>query len=204
MLAKHDLERTIDKTLKNDARNYFDIEAFLQFNATKLRAAPATGTSTTSITLNEDGTTAVTNNVELGTGHVKAIVDIMKERNIPAFKFDDYACMSHVSTLRPFKNQLESIHQYTESGISHIYNGEVGRYESCRFIEQNHIPKGGAVDSTTFNAWDGIADAWNNAKSSWAFFMGADTVTEAVVLPEEIRAKIPGDFGRSRAIAWLN
>jgi hypothetical protein len=30
----------------------------------------------------------------------------------------------------------------------------------------------------------------------------ADTVTEAIVIPEEIRAKIPSDFGRSKGIAW--
>lgn len=38
--------------------------------------------------------------------------------------------------------------------------------------------------------------------SSWCFFLGGDTVTEAVCVPEEIRAKIPGDYGRSRGIAW--
>ena len=32
--------------------------------------------------------------------------------------------------------------------------------------------------------------------------LGGDTVTEAIVLPEEIRGKIPGDYGRSRGIAW--
>lgn len=115
---------------------------------------------------------------------------------------DDYGCITHPTSLRTFKNSLESIHQYTETGLVHIFNGEVGRYEGTRFIEQNFIPKGGANDSTTFDPWTGTADAWNNAKSSWAFFFGGDTVTEAVVLPEEIRAKIPGDFGRSRAIAW--
>ena len=31
---------------------------------------------------------------------------------------------------------------------------------------------------------------------------GADAVMEAVALQEEIRAKIPGDYGRSRGIAW--
>ena len=115
---------------------------------------------------------------------------------------DDYAAISHTTTLRTFKNDLESIHQYTETGLGIIFNGECGRYEGTRFIEQNHIPKGGANDSTTFNAWTNTADAWNNGLSSWAFFFGADTVTEAVVMPEEIRAKIPGDYGRSKGIAW--
>lgn len=199
-MAKHDVVSIIDKTLKDDARKYHDIEAFLQFKNTVLRAS--TTNSTTTITLDTDGSATDTNNVALGTGHVKAIVDTMKERNIPPFVADDYGCITHPTTLRTFKNSLESIHQYTETGLVHIFNGEVGRYEGCRFIEQNFIPKGGAYDSVTFDPWTSTADAWNNALSSWAFFFGADTVTEAVVIPEEIRAKIPGDYGRSRAIAW--
>ena len=35
-----------------------------------------------------------------------------------------------------------------------------------------------------------------------AFFFGQDTVVEAFAVPEEIRGKIPTDFGRSRGIAW--
>lgn len=80
-LAKHDVVSIIDKTLKDDARKYHDIEAFLQFKNTLLRAS--TTNSTTTITLDTDGSATDTNNVALGTGHVKAIVDTMKERNIP-------------------------------------------------------------------------------------------------------------------------
>jgi N4-gp56 family major capsid protein len=199
-LAKHDVVAIIDKTLKEDGRKYFDIEAFLQFDNCDLRAS--TTTSTTAITLDTDGTATDTNNVALGTGHVKAIVDTMKERNIPPFAADDYVSIGHPTTYRTFKNSLESIHQYTETGLTHIFNGEVGRYEGVRFIEQTFIPKGGAEDSTTFDPWAGTADAWNNALSSWAFFLGGDTVTEAVCIPEEIRASIPSDFGRSKALAW--
>lgn len=201
-LAKHDVVAIIDKTLKDDARKYFDIEAFLQFKNTRLRVAPTGGNSTTAVTLTENGATATTNNVAMGTGHVKAIVDLMKERNIPPAQGDDYGCISHVTTLRPFKNSLESIHQYTESGIAHIYYGEYGRYEGCRFIEQNYIPKGGANDTTTFDPFNQTADPWNNGLSSWAMYFGDDRVAEAFVIPEEIRAKIPSDFGRSKAIAW--
>lgn len=202
MMSKQDVTRIIDKNLRNDARDYFDIEAYLQMDRTKLRVGATAGTATDSIVVEEGGVSTITNNVALGTGHVKAISDEMKERNIPAFRMDDYLSVSHPTTLRPFKNELETIHQYTETGISHIFNGEVGRYESIRFVEQNHIPKGGAADSAVFNPWKKTRDEWNNGKSSWAFFMGADTVTEAIVLPEEIRGKLPGDYGRSRGIAW--
>jgi N4-gp56 family major capsid protein len=201
-LAKQDVVTIIDKTLKDDARKYFDIEAYLQMKTTVLRAEPVSGNSATAINLDTNGTASVTNNLALGTGHVKALGDTMKERNIPPYVMDDYISISHPSTYRGFKNTLETLHQYTETGLAHIFNGEIGRYESFRFIEQTFIPKGGAADSTTYDPWSGTADPWNNALSSWAFFMGADTVTEAICVPEEIRAKIPGDYGRSRGIAW--
>ncbi len=201
-LAKHDFVAIIDKTLKEDARKYFDIEAWTQFNRTPLRVAPSGGTSATAVTLTTNGSTATTNNKELTTGHVKAISDLMKERNIPAFVGDDYIAIAHTSTYRPYKDELEDMKVYTETGMNHIYAGEIGRYEAIRHVEQNFIPKGGAIDSTTFDPWSRTADPWNNGLSSWAFFFGGDTVTEAVVVPEEIRAKLPGDYGRSRGLAW--
>lgn len=201
-LAKHDVLKIIDKSLHNDCRKALDIRAWEQFDACLTRYAPTGGTSTTAVTLTTNGATATTNNVEMGTGHVKAMMDDIRERNVPAYVEDDYVCITHPSTLRPFKNELETIHQYTGTGLGMIFNGEVGRYEGCRFIEQNFVPKGGANDSTTFDPYTGTGDAWNNGKSSWAFFCGGDTVNEAMVIPEEIRAKLPGDYGRSGGIAW--
>jgi hypothetical protein len=183
-------------------QKYFDIESYLQFKNTVLRAEPSSGTSTTAINLDTNGTASVTNNVALGTGHVKALVDTMKERNIPPYTADDYVCVSNPSTFRNFKNSLETIHQYTETGLAHIFNGEIGRYESTRYVEQTFIPKGGAANATSYDPWGNVAQAWTNNLSSWAIFMGGDTVTEAIRIPEEIRAKIPGDYGRSRGIAW--
>lgn len=57
----------------------------MQFKNTALRAEPSSGTSTTAINLDVTGTSSVTNDVALGTGHIKAIVDTMKERNIPYY-----------------------------------------------------------------------------------------------------------------------
>ncbi|MDQ5915026.1 MAG: hypothetical protein QG584_917 [Pseudomonadota bacterium] len=83
-MAKQDVVAIIDKTLKDDARKYFDIEAFLQFKRTPLRASPAGGNSTTAIVLDTNGSASQTNNIAYGTGHVKAIGDTMKERGFRA------------------------------------------------------------------------------------------------------------------------
>ena len=99
---------------------------------------------------------------------------------------DDYMGVAHPTTWRQMKNDLESVHQYTTQGLGMILNGEIGRYEGVRFVEQTNIAK----------------DTWAAGLSHQAFFFGEDTVAEALCVPEEIRGKIPGDFGRSRGVAW--
>lgn len=185
-LSEQPVKEIIGKVLKNDAKKAFDIAAHAQFNATPLRFIATGGTSTSAITLFTNGTVTGTNNVGLGKELVKAIVDMMKERNIPPYIADDYYALAHPSTFRPLKNDLETVHQYTQAGFQLIVNGEIGRYENCRFVEQTNIAKAG----------------WTNAKSNQAFFFGQDTVAEGIATPEEMRGKIPSDFGRSRGIAW--
>jgi N4-gp56 family major capsid protein len=185
-LSEHPVKEIIAKVLKNDAKKAFDIGAHAQFNATPLRVVPTGGTATDSIVLTTNGTATATNNVALGKNHVKAIVDTMKERNTPPYMADDYVALAHPSTFRTLKNDLEDVHKYVDSGFQMILNGEIGRYESVRFVEQTNIAKSG----------------FSNAKSNWAFFFGNDTVAEGVVVPEEMRGKIPSDYGRSRGVAW--
>jgi N4-gp56 family major capsid protein len=185
-LSEHPVKEIINKVMKNDAKKAFDIAAYTQFNATPLRVIATGGTDTAAVTLYTNGTVTGTNNVALTKDHVKAIVDTMKERNIPPLIADDYISLGHPSTFRRLKNDLETIKQYTEDGFGMIINGEMGRYENTRFVEQTNIAKA----------------SWTNAKSNWAFFFGMDTVAEGIAVPEEMRGKIPGDFGRDKGIAW--
>ena len=185
-LSEHSVTEVIDKVLKNDAKKAFDIASHAQFDLTPLRVVPTSGTATDSVALTTNGTATETNAVGMGKDHVKAIVDLMKERNIPPYMGDDYGCLGHPSTFRKLKNDLESVHQYTPEGFRMILNGEIGRYENARFFEQTNIAKSGFA----------------SAKSNWAYYFGGDTVAEAIVIPEEMRGKIPSDYGRSRGIAW--
>jgi hypothetical protein len=201
-LSKVQLMEIVDKALKDDAARCFDAEAWLQFDATPLTVAPASGNSAVAVTLETGNDCTITNAIAMRSAHIKAISDAMKERNIPAFRDDNFGAVGHPTTFRTFKNDLEAINLYTETGYAKIMRGEIGRYESVRFVEQNNIVKGGAEDSTTFDVVNGVADEWNGAVSSWAFFFGQDTVIEAQTIPVEIRAKIPSDFGRSHGMAW--
>ena len=174
-LSEHPVKEIIGKVLKNDAKKAFDIAAYNQFKAAPVRAVPTGGTSTTALTITTNGTATLTNNVAMGKEHVKLIVDEMKERNIPPYSGDDYVALARPRTFRQLKNDLESIHQYTDEGFHMILNGEIGRYENTRFVEQTNI----------------ASLAWANAKSDRAIFFGNDMVAEGIAVPEEMRGKIP-------------
>ena len=201
-LSLHPAEQVINKVLRHDAKKAFDIAAHAQFNQALIRAVPTAGTSTTDVTFTTNGTATLTNNVAFRNDHAKLVVDYMKEADIPPYISDDYYALAWTTTLRTFKNNLEAIYQYSDPGFQMIMNGEIGRYEHVRYCEQTHIPKGGAADSVTWNPDTGTADAWDNALSDWIFFFGEDLVAEGIACPEEMRGKIPTDYGRSKGIAW--
>ena len=161
-LSKHPVQEIINKVLKNDAKKAIDLQAFNQFNATLLRVAPTGGTNTAAITLTTNGTCSTTNNAYLGKNLVKAIVDTMKERNIPPYMGDEYFAIAHPTTWRGMKNDLEAVYQYRDEGFQMIYNGEIGKYEGTRFIEQNNVTKAQIDQAGTFA----------NNQSNGAFFFG--------------------------------
>ena len=205
-LAMVSVRAPLMKALKYDASVDLDCLVWQEFNKTPLRyvstdSASTSGFSTTAFTTNSTAT--LTNTTLISKINVRAIVDGMKGRNIPFYDESSYYAIARPAAFRLLKNDLESVHQYTETGLEMIMNGEIGRYEDTRFVEATVIPTGGAADSTTFDPFSNTGDAWNTAGcGDWVFFFGSDTVCEAVHTPEEIRAKIPDDYGRSRGIAW--
>jgi N4-gp56 family major capsid protein len=185
-LSEQDIKGMIKTELRRDAAKTLDKAAYAQFDATPLRVAPTGGNSATDVTLSTNGATAITNDIALKKAHVRKIVTIMEERDIPAYMADDYVAVGRPSSFAGLKEELEGVHQYTESGMGRILNGEIGRFDGVRFVKQTNVS----------------SEAWANGKSDGIFFMGEDTVIEAVVVPEEIRGKIPGDYGRDKGFAW--
>jgi len=185
--ARHPVKQIINKALKNDAVKAFEAEAYAQFALSPLTVTPTAGNSATAITLETTGTPTATNAIAMNNVHVKLISDQMKERNIPTYSDGNYRCLGRPTTFRAFKDDLEAISQYVDSGFQMILNGEIGRsYEGIRFFEHTSIASQG----------------WTGAVSDQAFFFGEDTVMEAIVIPPEIRGKIPGDYGRDKGVAW--
>lgn len=193
-LSYHPVKEIVQKVLKNDAKKAFDNEAAAKFDTAKLRVVPSSsGTSTTAITVTTNATATLTNNIEFRKHHARLIAIEMKERNIPPYVGDDYYALTRPATLSTFREDLEGVRQYVDMGFQMIMNGEMGRYEGIRYVEQTH--KAVAALGTA-------ASSWTNGKSDWIVFFGEDTVAEAWAVPEEIRGKLPGDYGRDKGVAW--
>lgn len=180
-LSEHPVTEIINKVLKNDARKALDAAANAQFELTPLRVV---GDNATTISVTTNGTPSGAPVGEFLNVHAKLIADEMAEREIPTYDDNNYVAIARPTTLRAFKNNLEAIHKYVTEGWHVIMNGEKGRYEGIRFCEQTNI----------------ASEGWT--KSDGIFFFGGDTVVEAFAVPEEIRGKIPDDYGRSKGVAW--
>lgn len=190
MFAMHDLKAVTRNVLARSAAETMDLAAGTQFAACLLRYVGTNSAAAGVLTTN--GTATATNSSPLNKYHVRAIVDTMKERNIPGYQGDDYVCLARPTTFRTFRNELEDVGKYTDPGYRKIINGEIGRFEGVRFVEQSNILAGTAYNGT----------AWTSGLSDWARFMGSDTVSEIVSIPPEVRGKIPGDYGRDLGMAW--
>jgi len=108
------------------------------------------------------------------------------ERKLKAYTGDDYYAISWPTTLRVFRNNLEDIQMYTSEGFRMIANGEIGRYYNTRYVEQTNIAKAG----------------WTY--TDWIFFFGADTVAEAIAVPEEMRGGFCPAAQQCAGNYWLN
>lgn len=181
-LSEQPVTEIIHKVLKNDARKVLDTEVYDQFNLTPVRVSAS---SSTAIQIATGGTPAIAHQAEMNSDHVKLVADEMAERDIPTYDGNHYMAIFRPRALRALKDDLEAINQYTSEGWHVIMNGEKGRYEGLRFVEQTNIA---AADFTY---------------SDRGFFFGQDTVIEAFAIPEEIRGKIPTNYGLSRGVGWF-
>lgn len=184
-LSKFDLENPIQAKLRDQMRLVLDTKAATAFKSSLIKYVP-TGAASATITTNGTPGASATSNMNIY--HVEELRDYMFDTlQVPPIG-DDYIAIFRTLGLRGIKrdDDWEEWHKYTNPQAK--YNGEIGRIESMRFIETNHARALGKVGT-------------NDVLGEGVVF-GQDSVVLAEALSPELRAAIPGDFGRSRAVAW--
>lgn len=198
-LSEFDIKTIIRQGLTNAYAKVKDSLIEREYNQTPLRYV---GTGAAAGTIYTNGTAGATNASPLNVYHLGIMVDKLKALNIPghASAGGDYVLIGGIKALRNIKTSMQTINQYTESGYRKIVNGEVGRVDGVRIVEDRqacdnvYTPTGGGSFSPT---------TWSGGFSSPAYLFGSPTVRELVVIPEEIRAKEPTNYGLSHGLSWF-
>lgn len=185
-LSKYDIENPIQRKLKDQLRLVIDTKASAAFKTAQVKYVP-TGAATNNITTNGTPGAAATANMNFF--HVEEIRDYMFDTiHVPPLEGDKYLGIFRTLGLRGLKRDTkwEEWHKYTDPQAK--YTGEVGQIEGIRFIETNHARALGKIGSGSVLG-EGVV-------------FGEDSVVLAEAMTPELRAAIPGDFGRSKAVAW--
>lgn len=188
-LSKYDLENPIQRKLRDQMKLVLDTKAAVAFKQASVKYVPTgtAGTPTNTITTNGTPGAQASRNMQMF--DVEQLRDYLFD-NLYAEpgQNDDYVGIFRTLGLRGIKSDAawNDWHKYTDPQAK--FNGEVGRIEGVRFVETNHARALGKIGA-------------GSALGEGVVF-GADAVALAEAMAPELRAAIPTDFGRQKAVAW--
>lgn len=185
-LSFFDIENSIQGELKRQMKLSLDTGAATAFKSGLVKYVP-TGEASSNIATN--GTPATPALANLNMFHVEEIRDLLYDTYFaePA-EGNDYVGIFRTLGIRGLKRDpaWDQWHVYTDPSAK--FNSEVGRIEGVRFQESNHS--------------NALAKKGTGSVLGEGVIFGKDAVAMAEVLTPEMRAAIPADFGRSKAVAW--
>ena len=185
-LAEFDVDNAVTRVLRDDMAKVLDKAAADQFRLTQLKWT-SQGTGSYSLETCTNGTCTQTCDGNVFPDDAYAIVDELKTNNVPKYDGENYLCIASLHYLADMKLGADWTDAAKYGDPERLFAGEVGRFAGCRFIEENNY-LGNTMGTTSLGGE--------------AIYFGGDSIMEAVALPEELRAKIPADYGRSQGIAW--
>lgn len=189
-LSELDVDNSVVQSLMNDMAITLDSVAGAQFKTSDLVYV---ATTSNSINVTTSGVASSTASSNLNGTNWRLICDDMRKKNIPFYDGQSYVVICSVGAMSGFFSDAGTsggfvdVTKYTETLSEYLYRGEVGRYYMGRFVEETNTLANLAGTSTT---------------SGEACAVGFDAVMEGVAIPEELREKVPTDYGRSQGIAW--
>lgn len=188
-LSELDVDNSVVQTLMNDMAITLDSVAGAQFQSSDLTYVCSLSNS---VNITTNGTASTTASSNLNGTNWRAICDDMRKKNIPFYDGQSYVVICSVQALSGFFSDTQTggfvdVTKYSETLSEYLYRGEAGRYYMGRFVEETNVLSN--APGTTLTAGEAVA-------------IGFDAVMEGVAIPEELREKVPTDYGRSQGIAW--
>ncbi len=188
-LSQWDPRNMYQQALKDDMAKVIEKEVAAVAKATQLRYTP-TGTvavPTSSITYAATHAVAATRNLLVW--DLEEIREyLLDQAKIPPYDDEDFVMLTSIGGGRALRDDPDWEDTAKYADPERLLSGETGRIRNFRIVETNLglISKMGAA--ATYRGE--------------AIVFGDDPLVEAVAVAEELRAKVPDDYGRSRGIAW--
>jgi len=187
-LAEFDVENIWMRALRDDAAKTLDGAAGDEFQLLQVKYTPTGTDAAPTSTFDTDGTVSTAATRSIAAVDVKNIVDQMKSPFlVPMYDGENYLAVISVKFGRRLKDDPDWEDAAKYGDPDRLFSGEIGRYYGVRFVEESNV-LANALGTTTFEAE--------------AVFLGSDAVIEGIVVPLEMRAKIPTDYGRDKGLAW--
>jgi|SRR5579864_1001257 len=187
-LSEFDVENIWLRALRDDAAKTLDTQVAAQFVATQLDYTPTGTDAAPTATWDTDAAQDETATRNISTFDVKEVVDNMKSPYlVPFYDGENYMAIVSVKFGRRLKDDPDFEDAVKYGDPERLFTGEIGRYYGVRFVEETHYLSN-SLGTTTYNGS--------------AVFFGADPVVEGIVVPLEMRMKIPTDYGRDKGLAW--
>lgn len=188
-LSNFDVQNPTIRVLRDDMASVLDKACGLEFKKTGRKYI---GTATAGGTLESiaDGDTLASGKSVKGGWklfHIKECVKELKSRDVPKYDGENYICIASVYFLNEIMKGTEWLDNVRYGDPARLFAGEIGRCYGVRFIEETNY------------LLDTIGSASDFGE---AVLFGREAVMEGIVTPEEIRAKVPTDYGRSKGLAW--
>lgn len=188
-LAEMDVDNAVVQALKNDMVKVLDSQAGTQFQQSDLKYVQS---STASVVITTNGTASATATSNLTGANWRTICDDMRKKQIPFYDGSSYVVIGSVGLLSGMYSDTAAagfidVAKFTQPFSETLYRGELGRYYMGRFVEETNLLSN--AKGTSASSGEGVA-------------IGQDAVMEGVAVPEELREKVPTDYGRSQGIAW--
>jgi N4-gp56 family major capsid protein len=193
-LSEFDVTDPTQRVLRDDMAKVLDKACGLEYKRTQRKyVCLTTVTGTFESRADAAGSTFATSNIaKVGPSvyHLEAIVDYLRTNNIPPYNGEDYIGIFSVNALRTIMRDADWTDAAKYGDPERLFAGECGRIAGVRCIrETNYLVNTLGSSSGTNNLGEGI-------------IFGAENVIEGIAVPEELRQKIPTDYGRSKGLAW--
>jgi N4-gp56 family major capsid protein len=187
-LSEFDPENITQKALKDDQEVTLDSAVVDTLKGCKIMYTPTGTVDSPSGAFATTGTVITAATRDTSTYDVKEIVDYMESVLwVPKVNNKYYVCLASQQFLRTIQDDRDFVEAVKYGRPEDLYAGEVGMYYGVRYLKQ--INNMATVLGTT-------------AYRGEAIFLGDDAIVDAISIAAEIRAKIPGDYGRDKGVAW--